>query len=113
MRVRRRRFFPAESSTCMLCSEKEEDCEHLFFECPIARMVWASQGLADIKSSSVFWATIPRRNRGREADRGKRFAVVWGIWLHRNEVVFEGKTVLVDAIIYEVEKFVSFWFENG
>ena len=44
----------------MLCREQEEDCEHLFFKCPIDIRIWASQGLSDITSSSVFWATIPR-----------------------------------------------------
>ena len=46
---------------CMLCGEQEEDCEHLFFKCPIATRIWASQGLSEIKSSSAFWATIPRQ----------------------------------------------------
>ena len=95
---------------CMLCGEQEEDCEHLFFKCPIATRVWASQGLSEIKSSSVFWATIPRRRRGHNADRGRRFAVVWAIWLHRNEVVFEGKAVSSEGIIHEVERFVGALF---
>ena len=99
--------------SCMLCREQEEDCEHLFFKCPIAIMISANQGLSAITSSSVFWATIPRRRRGHEADRGKRFAVVWALWLHRNEVIFEGKAVSSEGIIHEVEKFVGFWFENG
>ena len=104
-RVRRRHLFSTRSALCMLCREQEEDCEHLFFKCPIAIRIWASQGLSDTTSSSVFWATITRRRRGQEADRGKRFAVVWALWLHCNEVVFEG-------LIQEVEKFVGFWFEN-
>ena len=48
-----------------------------------------------------------------QADRGKRFAVVCALWLHRNEVVFEGKAVSSEGIIHEVEKFVCFWFEDG
>ena len=76
-------------------------------------MIWANQGLSAITLSSVFWATIPRRRRGYKADGGKRFAVVWALWLHRNEVVFEGKAVSSEGIIHEVESFVSFWFENG
>ena len=62
-----------------------------------------SQGLSEITSSSVFWATLPRQRRGHEAVRGKRFAVLWAIWLHRNEVMFEGKAVSSEGVIQEVE----------
>ena len=51
-----------------------------------------------------------RRRRGHDADRGRRFAVVWAIWLHRNEVVFERKAVSSEGIIHEVERFVGAWF---
>ena len=87
-------------------------CQHLFFKCPIAIRIWAGQGLSAITSSSVFWATLPRRRRGHEADRGKRFAVLWAVWLHRNEVMFEGKAVSSEGIIQEVEKLVGLWFVN-
>ena len=110
--VRHRHLFSTKSALCMLCREQEEDCEHLFFKCLIAIRIWACQGLSDITSSSVFWATIPRRRRGHEADRGKGFAVVWALSLHRNEVVFEGKAVSSEGLIQEVEKFVGFWFEK-
>ena len=111
-RVRHRHLFSTGSTLCMMCKEQEEDCEHLFFKCPIAKRIWASQGLSEITSSSVFWVTLTRRGRGQEANRGKRFAVVWAIWLHRNEVVFEGKAVSSEYLIQEVEKFVDFWFGN-
>ena len=96
-----------------MCMDGEEDIDHLFFECRIARVIWASQGLSEITSSSVFWEKMPRRTRGQEKVRGKRFAVLWALWLHRHEVVFKGKAVSVDGIIHEVEKFTSFWFDHG
>ena len=49
---------------------------------------------------------------GHDAERGKIFVVVWAIWLHRNEVVFEGKAVSSEGIIHEVERFVGSWFEH-
>ena len=74
--VRHRHLFSTGSALRMLCREQVEDYEHLFFKCPIARKAWASQGLSNITSTSVFWATILRRRRGHEADQGQRFAVV-------------------------------------
>ena len=80
---------------------------------PLSRKIFVtSQRLSEITSNSVFWATLPRRGRGQEANQGKRFAVVWAIWLHRNEVVFEGKAVSSECLVQEVEKFVGFWFGN-
>ena len=38
--------------------------------------------------------------------------VVWALWLHHNEVVFEGKAVSSEGLLQEVEKFVGFWFGN-
>ena len=35
-RVRHRYLVSTGSALCMLCGEHEEDCEHLFFKCPIA-----------------------------------------------------------------------------
>lgn len=112
-RVRRKKIFPTELSLCLLCMEKEEDCEHLFFECWFARAIWASQGLSEITSSSTFWATMPRRQWVCEKDRGRRFAVLWAIWSHRNEVIFDGKTVSVDGAINDVERLVFCWFDPG
>ena len=60
-RVRHRLLVSAGSALCMLCGEQEEDCEHLFFP---------------FKTIIRFWATIPRRRRGYEAERGRRFAVI-------------------------------------
>ena len=111
-RVRYRRLVSTGTAICMLCRAHDEDCEHLFFKCPIAIRIWASQGLSDITSSSVFWATLPRQRRGHEAVRGKRFAVLWAIWLHRNEVMFEGKAVSSEGVIQEVERLVGLWFVN-
>ena len=98
-RVRYRRLVSTGTAICMLCRAQEEDCEHLFFKCLIAIRIWASQGLLDITSSSVFWATLPRRRQGHEADRGRRFAVLWAIRLHCNEVMFEGKAVSSEGVI--------------
>ena len=97
----------------MLCLDGEEDTEHLFFGCRIACAVWASQGLSEGTLSSVFWEKMPRRTRGKEKERGRRFAVIWAIWLHRLEVVFKGKTVSEDGVIHEVEKFMAIWFDYG
>ena len=61
--VRHRYLFSTGSALCMLCGEHAEDCEHLFFKYPFAIRIWASQGLSEIKSSSIFWATTEAKKR--------------------------------------------------
>ena len=38
--------------------------------------------------------------------------MIWAIWLHRNEVVFEGKAVSSEGLIQQVERFVGAWFAH-
>ena len=38
--------------------------------------------------------------------------MIWAIWLHRNEVVFEGKVVSSEGLIQEVERIVGAWFAH-
>ena len=46
IRVLRKKMYPDASDECVLCRGGEEDCEHLFFYCPFARTIWATQGIS-------------------------------------------------------------------
>ncbi|KAH1255144.1 hypothetical protein GmHk_04G011404 [Glycine max] len=56
--------------SCPLCHHQEETLEHLFFLCPIASSIW-----------SRCWNWL-----------------VWGIWLLRNNVVFNNQEVDVESL---------------
>ena len=36
-------------------------------------------------------------------------AVLWAIWLHRNDKLFNGRVVSTDGVAYAVEGFVAAW----
>ena len=38
---------------------------------------------------------------------GRILAVLWAIWLHRNEVVFKGQMVSADGVEHDMGGFVS------
>ena len=38
--------YPKTSVECILSLAEEEDYRHLFFQCPFAHMMWATQGIA-------------------------------------------------------------------
>ena len=41
---------------------------------------------------------------------GRLFAVMWALWLRCNEVIFQGRMVLVDEVVHNVVSLVSWWF---
>ena len=79
-----------------------EDCDHLFFQCPLAQETWQSVNVdrLGIISTEVFWASLSGGFFRREADWGCIFAVLWAIWTDRNEVIVRGVNPSGDAIRY-------------
>ncbi|KAK9045997.1 hypothetical protein V6N11_051900 [Hibiscus sabdariffa] len=39
------------------------------------------------------------------------FATVWSIWLHRNEIVFQGKKIDVVHLLHVIKLRVAWWFK--
>lgn len=96
------KLFPEQNSLCVLCS-KEESLVHLFLTCEFTQLLWNTfaQGYGQLipahtsigdrikawashrwqqESVEWFWSRAP-------------VAIWWLVWLHRNEIVFEGKAV--------------------
>ncbi|XP_048497403.1 uncharacterized protein LOC104905807 [Beta vulgaris subsp. vulgaris] len=83
---------------CYLCHQQKEDENHLFRDCSISAHVWSSSTLG-LKSGSsqviplgewvrnflqLFW-----KEDGTKSERAIDFvAILWSIWLHRNNIVF-------------------------
>ena len=47
-RVFHKHLYPETSIVCTLCSGDEEECAHLCFECPFARMIWNRQTISRV-----------------------------------------------------------------
>ena len=101
-RVIRRHIVPGAVVSCSLCAGEDKDCSHLFFTCPIVQEAWRTGGVAHLVASSdeVFWSSLIDGSFRRETDWRQAFAMLWAIWLHRNEVIFRGVTHSSDAIIH-------------
>ena len=69
-RTLRRRFDLEAPVVCPLCNEAEEDCSHLFFQCPLAQTFWQTVGVGhlNISSDDEFWRSISGGVFRREAD---------------------------------------------
>ncbi|XP_058726432.1 uncharacterized protein LOC131597777 [Vicia villosa] len=92
---------PPSNSFCAFCHSTEERSGHLFLSCQCADLVWrdivewvgfVNYKAEDIKDSFLRWFNFGRRVRVR---KGKEdlvwLAVVWHIWLVRNEIVLEAR----------------------
>ena len=92
-RTLRCRFDPEAPAVCPLCNEAEEDCSHLFFQCPLAQAAWraASVGHLETSSDEEFWRSISGGVFCREVDWRRIFATLWSVWLHQNQVIFRGR----------------------
>ena len=55
-RVLRKKMYLEESEDCVVCSKGEEDCKHLFFQCPMAHVIGVTQGIpwVDATCEKVF-----------------------------------------------------------
>ncbi|XP_072064221.1 uncharacterized protein [Arachis hypogaea] len=94
-------------NVCALCNKEIESVQHLFLMCDIAWKVWCCW----LQSVGRKWA-IPGTIRGlfeswtglhtskQEQKRGLIgfFAVIWNIWLERNDRIFNNKVAGVDLI---------------
>ena len=58
--VLRKIIYLDKLAECVLCSRGEEYCKHIFFPCPFAHRIWATQGipLVDASSEMAFWDSV-------------------------------------------------------
>lgn len=86
------------SPVCQFC-DQEESVDHLFFTCPIAKVIWVviAKGIGDNNiptSLSQCWSWCEQWLR-----TGEKFhlwgisSICWAIWKARNKAYFEGKFI--------------------
>lgn len=79
-----------EVDTCLFCDEKES-CNHLFFECTVAKCMWEHISLvvgelgASFESIGSKWLS----NKKFVAVNIISSAALWGLWKLRNEICFQ------------------------
>ena len=109
-RVLWKKMYLDVSEEYVLCREGEENYKHLFFQCPFAHRIWASQGITSAGAiyETNMWHSL-RQDGYRRKGGGRILAVTWAIWLHRNEVMFRGKPVSTDNVVHEIEGLKASW----
>ena len=109
------RMVPNAQVECPLCARAMEDCQHLFFVCPLAQTVWQETRVGRLVATleEAFWRSLGRGTFRREVEWQTIFVTLWSLWIHRNEGIFRGRTQSADAILHSARGFTFFWQRGG
>ena len=90
---------------CTFCKVEYESIGHLFFACPFSWKIWtqwfSTWGLCyvvhtDPMAMFLAWQQAWLDTNGKEVWIMSFFAIIWSIWLCRNDMVFNGKVFDLD-----------------
>ena len=71
---------PDAPAKCPLCAGAVEDCQHLFFVCPLAQTVWQAMGVGHlVVNSEAFWQSLGGGTFRRGDEWQTIFATLWSI----------------------------------
>lgn len=98
------------TATCVLCRSTIESVDHLFVLCPVASQVWAFfvrlLHLLDLtRSLQALWSTwrLSLRPTLLVVETLVPKAIVWNIWLARNDYIFNNITLPVHALLLKID----------
>ncbi|XVF66499.1 hypothetical protein PTKIN_Ptkin10aG0041000 [Pterospermum kingtungense] len=103
---------------CVLCGRATESISHLFFVCPVSWGVWShwcwNWGIQWVSSSDPWqffehWLQLLPPNRCDKLWKMSFGAIVWSIWLTRNDCIFQGKTVGFEQLLDTIQVRLIFW----
>ena len=100
---------------CSLCNTQDETFNHLFLHCPFSRAVWLGVGintspLLEVATNVEKWISKFLESYGEAQSTLEILHMVitttWGIWLHKNQVIFEGKQPNPTEVLLTVQSLV-------
>ncbi|PNT77753.1 hypothetical protein BRADI_1g68395v3, partial [Brachypodium distachyon] len=107
---------------CPLCDQEEESISHLLLGCVLARQVWdtlfSAWGHRECVPSAGaclrdWWSTLSFQRRARKDFRTATTLVLWTIWCHRNDVVFNGASPSVQKMLFIILEELGRWENAG
>ena len=102
------------SKQCVFC-HKDETIKHLFFECQFAISIWSIIQIGSTIYPPTSIANIFGNllngvdNRFKQLIRVAAVAVIWSLWLCRNDNVFNDKNCSLMQVIYRTTATLRSW----
>jgi hypothetical protein len=99
---------------CVFCHE-QETIKHLFFSCPVARSIWSIIQIGSTlypprSIANIFGNWLNGVDaRYKTLIRVGAIAVVWSLWLCRNDKVFNDKSSSLLQVVYRVTALLRSW----
>lgn len=105
---------------CPICNLHPESQDHLFRKCHVTQRVWgcSSFGIASAMPDNISvdawlinFLNLFFNQDGDDQGRVIEFmAIIWAIWLHRNEIIFRNMRVSVEVILNLAQAHVQRWY---
>ncbi|XP_019095662.1 PREDICTED: uncharacterized protein LOC104763574 [Camelina sativa] len=108
----------SKEALCIRCPNCTETVNHLFFQCPYARVVWAVSSVpapqggewSDSLYANMDWfLNYQKEQRSQTPQPTVSQWVLWRLWKSRNELCFNGKDIGVERLIKLVEEDAEEW----
>ena len=116
----RRGLLNWDAAVCALCKSKVETVGHLFFSCKLSWLIWMyCCSIWDVswvihnnpEVVLMAWQCALPRNRCSKAWKMAFFAIVWSIWLMRNDMVFNNKGFDLRQMVDNIKFRIASWFK--
>lgn len=98
-----------EGEECLVCHEGEDTQSHIFRFCKVAQWVWKDRSLVIISTTPenvnmedllMNFLSYFFKQHGRNEGRLVQFtAILWSLWLHRNDITFRGVSGTPESIL--------------
>lgn len=107
---------------CMRCSMENETINHILFECPYARLVWALSpvhapvdGTMSDSLYSNLWRVMSLQDRYPKEEACADLVpwLLWRIWKNRNDFLFQGKDYAAQDAVNKALEDMKEWLERS
>ncbi|XVF82519.1 hypothetical protein PTKIN_Ptkin16aG0055800 [Pterospermum kingtungense] len=116
--LRKRGLLQDHNDFCVICNKESESVQHLFFQYHFSWRIWSRwlslwgvawcAPLGPIPFFQAWMETLPTGVCDR-LWKMSFFAIVWSIWLSRNDVIFNRGAVIFDDLIQIMLLRVAMW----
>ncbi|XP_039123641.1 uncharacterized protein LOC120260266 [Dioscorea cayenensis subsp. rotundata] len=117
--LEKRRCNRLPTATCVMCNAGLETVDHLFLQCSFARQVWDYfERLFHLSEAPRFMHLIwgswrsSLRNDSRELGDLVVKAIVWNIWIARNDCNFNANCLTAHALTIKIDHMLLSWFTS-
>lgn len=104
--------------TCPLCLSHLETAVHLLLHCSISWQVWSQiilwWGIKWVCPASLYdllcwWESFNYKNVEKVSWDISFYAVLWLLWLERNQIVFRNKVVEIGELVDRIKTTIAIW----